>query len=321
MYSNNTSLAQALILATALIGASSQIALAGFPICNTVTMGGEPIFSIKGSADGFSPEHRAQLAQDNLDNALATAPDCDPSLAKVERINGVLCVTLDGHLIVTPDTASANAENLTSEELAQEWADSIKSFLADRNRSLSYRNSLKGIHPIQASIAYTERRLYAPEGTVLPVIFEKPLASDSLKIGDLIVGKVNDDVPLGHFVIPNGSLVSGTVVESSAGRLTISFTELKTPSGTETPINAYIVDTYCTTNIKPHPVCTLSMPAGLHTAARVPAMIAIGTPKETTTEQLVFLPGSHFEIAPGQEVSVTLNQSTPVALIERNMAM
>ena len=322
MNSKNSLLAQAILLALALIGTPVQTALAGFPLGNAVTMGGEPVFWIKAPADGFSPEHRAQLAQDNLDNALATAPYCDPSLVKVERINGTVGLTFNGHLVATPDSVSANAENLTAEQLAQKWADGIKSFLADHNRSISYRDSLIGIHPIQGSVAYTERRLYAPEGTAIPVIFEQALTADTLKVGDVVRGTVSQDVPIGHFLIPTGSVVSGTVVDNGSHQMVLAFSELKTPNGTITPIRASISTTYCTTSVKPHPVCTLSMPAGLKTAARVPAMIAIGAPaSETVTEQVAFVPGSHFEIAAGREVSVILNDTTPVALVERNIAM
>lgn len=322
MNSKNNLLAQALLVALALIATPAQTALAGFPLGNAVTMGGEPVFSIKAPADGFSPEHRAQLAQDNLDNALATAPDCDPSLVKVERVNGTVGLTLNGHLVATPDLASAKAENLTAEQLAQKWADGIKSFLSDRNRTLSYRDGLIGIHPIQGSIAYTERRLYAPEGTALPVVFDRTLAADTLKAGNIVHGTVNQDVPIGHFLIPTGSVISGNVVNNGSNQLVVAFYELKTPNGTVTPISASISTTYCTTNVKPHPVCTISMPAGFRTVARIPATIAIGAPKaETVTEQVAFVPGSHFKIAAGREVSVILTDTTPVAVINRNMAM
>jgi hypothetical protein len=322
MKSNNSLLVQALVLALALIGTPIQPASAGFPLGNAVTMGGEPVFSIKEPAYGYSPEHRAQLAQDNLDNALAIAPDCDPSLVRVERINGTVGLTLNGHLVATPDSASAAAENLSVEQLGQKWADGIKSFLTDHGRSVSYRNSLIGIHPIQASIAYTERRLYAPEGLALPVIFDKPLSAENLKIGDVVRGTISQDVPIGHFLIPSDSVVSGTVVDNGSHQMAVAFNELKTPNGTETPIRATISSNYCTTSAAPHPVCTLSMPAGLKSYARLPAMIAIGAPlNKTGTEQVAFEPGSHFQIAAGQEVSVILSESTPVALVERNIAM
>jgi len=320
-FHNNTLIAQSILLAMAVIGFTAQNAFAGFPLGNAVTMGGDPVFSIKAPADGFSPEHRAQLAQDNLDNALATAPECSASLVNVERINGATSVTFNGHLVATPDAASARAENLTAEQLAQKWADGIKAFFTDQQRSISYRNSLIGLHPLQGSIAYIERRLYVPGGTVLPVVFEMPLRSDTIKAGDLISGTVNQDVSLGHFFIPAGSTVSGKAVASQGHELTVAFTELKTPNGTVTPINASIANTYLAVTEKPHPVCTLSMPADLKTGVRVPATIAIGAPSETTTEQLTFLPGSHFEISQGQQVSVILNEVTPVALVERGMAM
>lgn len=314
-------LASALVLATLMVGSATQRALAGFPIGNAVTMGGEPVFWIKAEADGFSPEHRAQLSQDALDNALATAPACAPSLVTVERTNGAPTVKLNGHLVATADFGSARQENLTPNQLAEKWAENIRGFLADQQKAKSYQNSLIGFNPIQASITYVERRLFAPEGTSLPVSFEKALSSSTLKLNQIVYGTIVEDVPVGHFLIPAGSVVSGKVIETEPNRLTISFTELTTPSGRKTPINASIANTYTVASEKPHPVCTLSMPAGLKTNARVPAMVAIGAPSETVSERLAFIPGSSFEIAPGEEVTVVLNQVTPVALVERNMPM
>jgi hypothetical protein len=320
-FCKNTLVGQAALLATLLTGLAVQKASAGFPLGNSVTMGGEPVFSIKSPAYGYTAEHRAQMAQDNLDNALATAPACSASMVKSERINGSPSLVMNGHLVATADFASADQENLTPEQLAEKWADNVRSFLADQEKSQSYRNSLIGLHPIQASIAYVERRLFAPEGTTLRVVFDRVLSSNTLRLGDVVYGTVAEDVPVGHFVIPEGSVVTGKVMELETNRKVVSFTELKTPNGTECPINASIANTYFVVSDKPHPVCTLSMPAGLNTDARVPAMIAIGAPTEKTEERLAFVPGSQFEIAPGQEVSVILNEVTPVALIDKNMAM
>ena len=42
-----------------------------------------------------------------------------------------------------------------------------------------------------------------------------------------------------EFIIPAGSTVSGKVLENQTHELTIVLTDLKTPSGTDTPIDAF----------------------------------------------------------------------------------
>jgi len=307
------------MLAAALSFAGWQTALAGFPMGRAVTMGGEPVFYIKAPADGFAPEHRAQLAQDNLDNALATAPECSPSLVTVDRVNDAPVVELNGHLIATADAASAQAENLTADQLAQKWADGIRSFLDDESRAQGYKRTLLGFNPIQASVTFSERRLYVPAGTNLPITFDKVISSEELKDGDVISAKVSTDVPLGNCLVPAGSVLTGKAIEYESNKYKIVFTELRTVSGAEAPIDAVLVGQESVVACKPHPVCTISMPAGQVTNARVPAMIAIGALDENKTEQIAFVRGSNFEIVPGEEASVILNETTPVALLERTV--
>ncbi len=296
-------------------------AFAGFPQGNNVTMGGEPVFAIRSTVDGYTPEHRAQLAQDALDNALATA-DCAPALVTVERVNGAPVVEYNGHLVATADQASADAAGMPSAyDLAEDWANSIRRFLSDGVRARYYKNSLIGHNPIQASITYVERRMYVPEGTRLPVTLGSALATSSLKAGDYVSAKVREDVPIGQFIVPEGSLVLGKVVETRPSQLTIVFTDLQTPSGSETPINASLAAPGTTGSSMPHPVCTISMPAGIKTAARVPAMVAIGAKNEDSFERLAFAPGENVVIEAGQPMTIILDEASKVALIEQNTSM
>jgi hypothetical protein len=313
--------ANMIAMAATLFLTGSQAAFAGFPLGNAVTMGGKPVFTISSGASGYTPQHRAQLAQDNLDNALATAPACSPDLVTSERINGAPVVLLNGHLVITADEASAAAEGMSADQLASKWAEGIKSFLADKQRGQNYRETLIGFHPIEASTVYVERRLYVPGGTSLPVVFDSSLSSESLTPGQDVAATVSRSVIIGdQFMIPAGSTVSGKALENQRHEVTIVLTDLKTPTGTETPIDAFLAKTFILVSDKPHPVCTLSMPAGTTTDGRVPAMVAIGA-SENTTERLAFAPGSNFRIEPGQEMSIIFNQPTPVAVLERNLAM
>ncbi len=309
------------VVATTLALGSAQLAQAGFPSRESVTMGGEPLFRINGPALGYTPEHRAQIVQDNLDNALATAPSCSPELVTTGEVNGAVVVLFNNKVIATADSISAQSENLSPAQLAEKWAGSIKAFLSDKQRAEAYRISLIGHQPIEGSTVYVERRLYAPQGTSLPVVFDMPLSSASLKPGQTVTAKLSRNVAIGpQLLIPAGSIVVGTVVEEhskeSFGDLAVIFTDLKTPAGTETPIYAFLTTNLSFADRKPHPVCTLSMPAGMITSGRVPAMVAIGS-TPAATEQVAFVPGSYFEIQPGQEVSVVLGHATQVAIIER----
>jgi hypothetical protein len=81
-------------------------------------MGGSPIFSILAAAEEFSPEHRAWLAQDALDNALVSSPSKGPDAVSVGRVNGAICVLLGGHKVVCADRASARMEKMSPEQLA-----------------------------------------------------------------------------------------------------------------------------------------------------------------------------------------------------------
>jgi hypothetical protein len=297
-----------------------QIAFAGFPQKNAVTIDGEPVFSINSTVDGLTPGHRAQIAQDALDNALATS-NCSADLVSVRHINGAPVVEFNGHMVVTADKASAVAVRFSSaDQLAQSWADSIRQVLSDKERAQSYKNSLIGHNPIQAAVSYVERSMYVPVGTALPVTFDRALSSGNLKVGDQVVASVSQNVPIGKFMVPADSQLFGKVTENQPGQLTVMFTALKTPSGSETPINASLAAPGSIAS-KPHPVYTLSLPAGTTTYARIPAMVAIGAKNEDSFERLTFAPGSQMIIEPGQRMSIILDDASRVALIERNLAM
>ncbi len=88
----------------------------------------------------------------------------------------------------------------------------------------------------------------APAGQIISVSLATSIATQVAKPGDLLQANITQNINLGDSVIPAGSVVIGQVAEAEAGRrltrsgqLQIKFNRIRTPDGTETPINAHIV--------------------------------------------------------------------------------
>lgn len=302
-----------------------QSVMAGFSDGCSVTMGGNPVFKITSGAEGFTPEHRAWLAQDALDNALVLSDNCSPSAVNVERQNGAWVVTLGGRLVATADGGSAEMEGLSAEALAHKWADSIKDFLADGDRTNNYVATLIGKKPVEASVAVLERRLYAPAGLAFTARFAKDLTAADLEAGEIVEARLDKDVPVGHYVIPSESVVIGEVTQNDANDYVILFNTLRTPSGTEVPIKAYVATNYEVSTGAPHRVCTYAIPAGSANGmpgivARVPAGVGIGAIDSSRTSTLVLHKGVDV-IAAEKPVTLIFESTTPVAVITRDTAM
>lgn len=318
-----------LVLAVSAIGMLASPAWAGFAQGNQVTMGGQPVFSIAGSAGGFSPDHRAWLTQDALDNALVVSGDKTASAVEVGRENGAIIVRLGGRKVATADSNSANLEGTTPQALADKWAGSIKNFLSDNTRTMAYVAELTGRNPINAQVAVIERRLYAPPGTMLPIAFAAGLSSETIKLGDQISGTLTQDVVIGNYSIPASTKVIGVVNEDSPGTFTIALNTLITPNGTQLPILATVTSDVLAAGLGPHLVATEGLPYGVRTkyqgvvetACRIPAQIGIGTVGGGKGEQLVFRRGSNLVIAAGQPMSAYFENTTPVAVVLRFTGM
>lgn len=311
------------LVAVAALSMVSTPAFAGFAQGNNVTMGGTPVFAIAGSAEGFSPDHRAWITQDRLDNALVLSFDKSASAVQVEKRNGAWTVTLGGRAIATADANSANLEGKTAQELANSWAEGVKAFLADSSKTTAYVAELTGANPINANVAILERRIYAPAGTLLPVAFTTALNSETMKAGDLVQGTLTQDVAFGNFVLPAGATVIGAVQETNPGEFTIAFNTLRLSSGTQVPIAASLSGEFLTATHGPHAVCTLSMPAGNNIPCRTPATLGIGTIGGAGQRALVIRRGTNLTIAPGNPVTLVFEQVTPVpvAVVVRETRM
>jgi len=319
------------VVSTVAVSALSLVAAApawaGFAQGNQVTLGGNPVFAIAGSADGFSPDHRAWLAQDALDNALVLANNKGPSAVTVGRENGACVVLLDGRRVATADSNSARLEGLSAHALADKWADGIRGFLSDSSRTLAYVGELTGKNPINATVAIAERRIFMPPGTVLPVAFATPINSECLTAGQVIEGTLTQDVVFGNYMLPAKSAVIGAVQEVTPGSFVVAFNTLKTPNGTVVPISA-VLSGALTGAEAPHLVATLNMPYGdypryqgvAETACRVPAQIGIGT-IGGGNERLVLRKGENLLFAAGTPMSVIFETPQQVAVVLRGAHM
>lgn len=310
-----------MVAASALSLLSAAPAWAGFAQGNSVTLGGQPVFTISASAHGFSPDHRAWITQDRLDNALVLAGNKGASAVTVSGEH----VYLDGRLIATADKHSANLDGTSPNALAQKWADGIRSFLSDSARTSAYVAELTGANPINAQVAILERRIYAPPGTVLPVAFTTAISSETVKAGDRVEGTLTKEVAFGQYMIPAGSGVIGVVSEDQPGHFSIAFNTLRTPNGTLLPIVANLSGAFMSDSFGPHPVATEKMPYGIElvyqgsreTACRLPATIGIGTLGGGVGERLVLRRGTGLVIAAGTPMSVVFDTPQQVAVVLR----
>ena len=96
--------------------------------------------------------------------------------------------------------------------------------------------------PLQGNV------VMVPAGTSIPILLTSPLSSASSKAGDSVSFALGSDFYYNNKLIaPAGSTVSGTVIEASKakrgsmnGKLSVRFTQICTPYGTQIPISAVI---------------------------------------------------------------------------------
>ena len=293
---------------------TSTAAFAGFNQGDSVTFNGQPIFKIDSPAEGFSPEHRAWQAQDALDNALFLSQNPGPESVEVVHENGAFVLKLGGRYIATADEGTAKAEGLSSETLAYKWSDSLKDALTDANRTQNYIASLKQPNELEGGKIRFERRVYAPQGTVLPVAFNQNLDAASITPGQCITGKTTADVPVGNYFIPANSVLLGNVIESQPGVYSVHISRLCTPAGTQVPVNAVLTSNACLISTAPHPVATIGIPYNSTTSTRVPASIGIGTGAGTQTA-MILSKDNGCSLACGQPANVVLENVSSVAVI------
>ena len=97
---------------------------------NAVFIGGTPIMRVRVAAAGYSTQQRASAIQERLNQILADGP-VHPSdiTASVQGAEAV--VRVKGRLLFTADMATARYNQATPLELANQWADHLRTVLPD----------------------------------------------------------------------------------------------------------------------------------------------------------------------------------------------
>ena len=95
---------------------------------NAVFIGGTPIMRVRVAAAGYSPEQRAAAIQERVNHILARGPIL-PSDITVNAEGEEAVVRVKGRLLFTADMATARYNQATPLELANMWAEHMRSVL------------------------------------------------------------------------------------------------------------------------------------------------------------------------------------------------
>lgn len=109
-----------------------------------VRIAGETVITNKVGSGGMSAEKRAEVIQQQLDNALVATKDRSPSSVSIIYVKGSPVITLGGYRVVTVDADSAKAAGTTPAILAKRWADGIRNALTHQESIESYISQLTG---------------------------------------------------------------------------------------------------------------------------------------------------------------------------------
>lgn len=249
-------------------------AFAGFSQGHYVTFHGEPLFAIKGGAAGMSPERRAWVAQDNLDNALATISDRSPETVTVARINSGYTVQVGGQYILTADRNSAAMEGMSAGELAHAWAGAIRDRLADSAETESYVATLRDEHALKTNVSVTETDMVRTSDAGTPFRMAEGSLSMHPELADNVLLVLRKSVVLENTTLPERAVLQGVI--SRDGRADfVSFSTATLPDGQVLALTNVVASSHFSTDA-PHPVLTLNMPANEMTGSREPALIGVG---------------------------------------------
>lgn len=266
-----------LLLVAATVGLMGTApAFAGMSEGRSVTFLGDPMFAISGAAGGMTAEKRAWVAQDNFDNALATASNKSPSAIQVCRENGAYTVRFDGRYLLTADAASASAAGMSALGLATSWADSMRAKLSDSDATQRYLATLRDDYKLKANVAVVESDIIRSGDDAIPFkLAEGSLSMDPEHPGQVLLVLDKAVVVAKDVVVPENAIMTGYLAKDSNGADYISFTTATIPQGDTIMLKGVIAQTSFSTEA-PHLVCTNDMPANELTGVREPARIGIG---------------------------------------------
>ena len=111
-----------LVLLTAGVGVQAA------STANAVFIGGTPIMRVRVAAAGYSIQQRASAIQERLNRILAQGPIL-PSDITVSPLGAEAVVRVKGRLLFTADMTTARYNEATPLELANQWADHLRTVL------------------------------------------------------------------------------------------------------------------------------------------------------------------------------------------------
>lgn len=263
-------------IAAMIVGSSICPAFAGFNHGNQVTFSGDPMFSITGSAGGFSPEKRAWQAQDAMDNALANAASLSPDSVAVVRKNGAITLQVDGHYVTTADAASADSCGMSPSALADKWAGALKAKLSDSAGTEAYVATLRDPNALKGDIAVVDRSVNTLDtGSALPFrLAEGALVIDS-QDADTVYLTLDRAVVVEDGELPAGAILTGIATRDDKGIKYVTFSSCKCSDGRIISLNNVVAESMFLTEA-PHPVCSAVIPADPKTESRIPSLIGVG---------------------------------------------
>ena len=252
--------------------------LAQFNQGNSVTFQGEPMFAISGSAGGMTSFHRAWVAQDNFDNALVRSSDKSPDAVAVARRNNAFTVTLGGHYITTADFNSARDAGLTPEELANKWADAIKAKLSDHDATQNYVARLCKDHTLEGGVALVDKDVMVTDIDKIPFNLAEGTLAVNPEDTDMVMAILDQNVVLPNCKLPEGTVLSGTVLSDRQGNKFVRFDKANFPDGTSAKLKGVVASKTFQTEA-PRPVISSRIPVDPATESRDAAMLGIGAQK------------------------------------------
>lgn len=95
---------------------------------NEAIIGGALIHSVRTTSDGLSPDQRAAVIQQRVNQALAQGP-LHASDFTIGQLDGDWCVLFRGKRFLTVDQATAHQEHSDPKALAEKWAKHLQQVL------------------------------------------------------------------------------------------------------------------------------------------------------------------------------------------------
>jgi hypothetical protein len=108
--------------------AGSPLSFGGPSNANAVFVGGTPIMRVRVGADGYTPDQRASRIQERLNKLLGQGPIIDSDIT-IQPMGLDAVVLVKGQLLFTADSATARFNTTTPMDLANTWANRLKSVL------------------------------------------------------------------------------------------------------------------------------------------------------------------------------------------------